>query len=391
MVSSTLGTHVDGTDITNNGTGVLPSRKSFWTDRTLPDDDEPNPAGVPYKGCVWGGFASELTREYTESMNDVLITRRVCRTAADTLAEAGLSFDVGPDDREMTRRELLSSVRGRRGVLCLLSDRVDAELLDAAGPQCRIFANYAVGFDNIDVPAATQRGVLITNTPEVLTDATADLTFALLLAAARRVVEGDRLVRSGRWAGWAPLQLLGRDPTDAVLGLVGAGRIGTAVARRARAFRMRILYYDRSDNAELDAGGAERVELETLLGESDFVSIHLSLTGETRGLIGAKQLALMKPTACLINTARGPIVDEAALVEALSAGRPGSAGLDVYEREPVLAPGLDKLDNVVLLPHLGSATERARARMAELAAGSIVEALRGKRPRNLVNPEAWKP
>ena len=322
-------------------------------------------------------------------MGDVLITRRISQAAADTLADAGVSFEVGPDHRAMTRQELLASVRGRRGVLCLLHDRIDAEVLQAAGPQCRIFADYAVGFDNIDVQAATRRGVLVTNTPEVLTDATADLTFALLLAAARRVIEGQRLVRQGCWTGWDPLQMLGREVTEATLGLVGAGRIGTAVARRAGGFRMSILYFDRRSNGELDRAGARRTDLVTRLGQCDFVSIHLNLSEETRGLIGARQLALMKPTACLINTARGPIVDEAALVGALASGRPGAAALDVYEKEPELAPGLDKLDNVVLLPHLGSATEQTRAKMAVLAAKNIVDALEGRRPRSLVNPQAW--
>ena len=323
-------------------------------------------------------------------MHDVLITRRISQAAADALIEAGVSFDVGPDDRAMTRPELLAAVPGRRGVICLLNDRINEQILAAAGPQCRVFANYAVGYDNIDLPAATRRGILVTNTPEVLTDATADLAFALLLAAARRVAQGDRLVRSGQWTGWAPLQLLGRDPSEATLGLVGAGRIGTAVAHRAAGFCMKILYFDQGDNAELDRAGARRTDLETLLGESDFVSIHLSLSEKTRGLIGAEQLALMKPRACLINTARGPIVDEAALVQALASGRLGAAGLDVYENEPALAPGLDRLDNVVLLPHLGSATEQTRAKMARLAVANIVAALRGERPPTLVNTEAWK-
>lgn len=322
-------------------------------------------------------------------MHDVLITRRIPQAGADALAEAGVTFDQGPD-RALTHEELLEAVAGRRGVLCLVNDRVDEEVLAAAGRQCRIFANCAVGYDNIDLEAATRRGILVTNTPDVLTDATADLAFSLLLAAARRLVEGDRLMRSGQWSGWGPLQLLGREATEATLGIIGAGRIGTAVAHRATGFRMRILYADRRRNAEIEGLGAAKVELPNLLRGSDFVTLHVNLSPQTRHLIGAEQLAQMKPTACLVNTSRGPVVDERALVEALSSGRLGSAGLDVYEDEPALAPGLRELDNVVLLPHLGSATEQTRDNMARLAAENIIAALQGKRPETLVNVDAWK-
>jgi glyoxylate reductase len=322
-------------------------------------------------------------------MHDIFITRRIPQAGPDALAGAGLSFDQGPD-RALTHAELLEAVPGRRGVLCLVSDRVDDEVLAAAGSQCRIFANCAVGYDNIDIQAASRRGILVTNTPDVLTDATADLTFSLLLAAARRLAEGDRLMRSGGWSGWGPLQLLGREATGATLGIIGAGRIGTAVAQRATGFRMHVLYVDRSRNTEVERLGGTRVDLPRLLRVSDFVTLHVNLTPETHHLIGAEQLALMKPTACLINTCRGPVVDERALVEALSSGRPGSAGLDVYENEPALAPGLRELDNVVLLPHLGSATEQTRANMARLAAQNIIAGLEGRRPSTLVNVDAWK-
>jgi len=318
---------------------------------------------------------------------NVYVTRELPRPAIDLLVEACRSVEVNPEDRVLTRAELLAAVRGRDAVLCLLTDTVDAPVLDAARG-CKIFANYAVGFNNIDVPAATARRIAVTNTPGVLTDATADLTWALLFAVARRIVEGDRYTRAGRFKGWSPMLFLGGDISGRTLGIVGAGRIGTAVALRSRGFRMRVLYFDKAQNEALEqAVGAERADLDTLLRESDFVSLHVSLDASTRHLIGARELALMKPTAYLINTSRGPVVDEAALVEALRERRIAGAGLDVFENEPELAPGLAELDNVVIPPHLGSATIGTRTRMALLAANNILAMLRGERPPNIVNPE----
>jgi len=318
---------------------------------------------------------------------NVYVTRRVPQPGLDILIENCSHIEVNPHDRVLSREELLEAVRGRDAVLCLLTDRIDAEVLDAARG-CKIFANYAVGYNNIDVAAATERGIAVTNTPGVLTDATADLTWALLFAAARRVVEGDAFTRAGRFQGWSPMLLLGADISGKTLGIVGAGRIGTAVALRARGFRMRVLYFDKNQNEALEqAVGAEKVELDDLLRQADFVSIHVDLNPSTHHLIGRRELGLMKPTAYLLNASRGPVVDEAALVEALREGKIAGAGLDVYENEPALAPGLAELPNVVLLPHLGSATVGTRTRMATLAATNIVAMLRGERPPNIVNPE----
>ena len=318
---------------------------------------------------------------------NVYVTRRVPQQGLDILNENCSRVEVNPHDRVLSREELLEGVRGRGAVLCLLTDTIDAEVLEAARG-CKIFANYAVGYNNIDVAAATERGIAVTNTPGVLTDATADLTWALLFAAARRVVEGDAFTRAGRFQGWSPMLLLGADISGKTLGIVGAGRIGTAVALRARGFRMRVLYFDKNQNEALEqAVGAERVELDDLLRQADFVSIHVDLNPTTHHLIGRRELGLMKPTACLLNASRGPVVDEAALVEALREGKIAGAGLDVYENEPALAPGLAELPNVVLLPHLGSATHGTRTRMATLAATNIVAMLRGERPPNIVNPE----
>ena len=281
------------------------------------------------------------------------------------------------------------AVAGADALLPQLRDRIDGATLDAAGPQLRVVANYAVGFDNIDVAACTARGVWVGNTPDVLTDATADCTMALLLATARRVVEGDQVMRQGRYRGWEPDYLLGADVTGQTLGLLGFGRIGRAVARRARdGFAMRVLVHDPWLPGPLDEPGITACGLDALLAAADFVSCHVPLTDETRHLIGAAQLARMKPSAILLNTARGPIIDEPALVEALRTGAIRGAGLDVYEGEPALAEGLAACPNCVLLPHLGSATWTTRARMGELAAANVLAALRGERPPHCVNPEA---
>ncbi|HEY8531042.1 MAG TPA: D-glycerate dehydrogenase [Limnochorda sp.] len=320
----------------------------------------------------------------------VFVTRRLPSPAEEILAAECEAVFFG-EDRPITRAELLDGVRGVDGLIALLSDTIDGQVMDAAGPRLRVIANYAVGFNNIDVAEATRRGILVTNTPGVLTEATADLTWALIMSTARRVVEGDAYMRSGQFNGWSPTLLLGQEVYGKTLGVVGFGRIGQAVARRAKGFNMRVLYYSRRRVPEAEAElGAEYRELDQLLAESDFVSLHVPLTDQTRHLIGRRELELMKPTAILVNVARGPVVDEAALVEVLRQGRIAGAGFDVYEEEPKMAPGLAELSNVVLLPHLGSATRETRAKMAEMVATDLLEALRGRRPPHLVNPEAWK-
>ncbi len=319
-------------------------------------------------------------------MQRVLITRRVPPPAVELLRDAGFLVDVFDQDDPPHREALLERVPGVAGLITMLSERVDRELLAAAGPTLRVVANFAVGYDNIDVVACTAAGVRVTNTPGVLTEATADLTWALILSAARRVVEGDRLMRSGRWTGWAPTQFLGLELTGATLGIVGGGRIGTAVGLRSLGFGMRVLYVDQRPNPDLEERvAARRVELAQLLPAADVLTLHVPLTPQTRHLIGAAELALMKPTAILINAARGPVVDEAALVEALRSRRLGAAGLDVYEQEPRLTPGLVDLPNVVLLPHLGSATTATRQRMSQMVAQNVIAVLKGQSPPNPVN------
>lgn len=285
---------------------------------------------------------------------------------------------------------VVEQVREVEGVLCLLTDRIDGEVI-AAGKRLRVISNCAVGYDNIDVAAATRRGILVCNTPGVLTETTADLAWALLMAAARRIAESDRYVRAGKWRSWSPQLMLGQDVGGATLGVIGLGRIGQAVARRARGFDMRVLYYDIVRVPEVErAVGAEFVELPVLLRESDFVSIHTPLTEETRHLIGAEELTLMKPTAVLVNSARGGVVDAQALAAALRKGEIFAAGLDVFESEPLPAddPLLD-LENVVVLPHIGSASVATRTRMARMAAGNLIAGLKGERPPYLVNPEVF--
>jgi lactate dehydrogenase-like 2-hydroxyacid dehydrogenase len=275
--------------------------------------------------------------------------------------------------------------RDTDAIVCLLGTRVDAALLDRA-PKLRVVSNVAVGYDNIDVPQCTRRGVFVTNTPDVLTEATADLAWALLLAAARRVPESDRYVRSGAWKRWDWTLLRGADVHGRTLGILGAGRIGQATGHRALGFSMQVLYTSRERKLLFEhTTMARRVDFKTLLRESDVLSIHVPLSARTRHLIGAKEFAMMKPGGILINTARGPIVDETALVRALRSGRLAAAGLDVFEREPEIHPGLLKLKNVVLLPHVGSATDSARRKMLETALRNCLAALRGEVPPNALN------
>ncbi len=318
----------------------------------------------------------------------VYITRPIPEPGPSLVRDAADRVDMNPDDRPLTPEELRAGVSGRDAILCLLTDRIDASVMDAA-PGCKVFANMAVGYNNIDVAEATRRGILVTNTPGILTDATADLAWTLILAVARRAVEGDEEMRAGRFPGWGPLYMLGGDVTGATLGLVGPGRIAVEVARRAIGFRMKLIYHGRRPSPELDALGARMCGLDELLSESDFVSLHVPLNEQTCHMIDDRALSLMKPTAYLINTARGPVVDEAALVRALKAGRIAGAGLDVYEDEPRMAEGLADCRNAVLLPHLGSSTHATRAAMSRMAGENLVAALRGVRPPNLVNAELW--
>lgn len=306
---------------------------------------------------------------------------------ADIRPQLGGADFIAPPRGRMAREELLAEVAEADALIAILRDRIDEELLDAA-PRLKVVANVAVGYDNIDVDAASRRGVVVANTPDVLTEATADLAFALLLAAARRLGEGERLVRSGLWTGWEPGQLLGRDVAGRTLALVGLGRIGAAVARRARGFSMRVLYAARREAAEAGELGAERAPIADLLREADFLSLHCPLTPETRHLIGENELAAMKSTAILVNTARGPCVDEAALARALAQGEIGGAGLDVFEEEPRVHPDLLASERAVLAPHVGSATTTARRKMAETAARGAAEVLAGRMPTTAINDTA---
>ena len=285
------------------------------------------------------------------------------------------SLEVNPDDRPLGKAEIIQAIKGRDGILTILHDRMDEETI-AAGDRLRVISNYAAGLDNIDLEAAARRGIVVTNTPDILTDATADFTWALMLGIARRVVEGDRFTREMKYLHWGPSLLLGSAVAGKRLGIVGAGRIGTAVGLRALGFRMEVGYTSRRANKKLESEvGARRVELPDLLEQSDFVTLHLPLTSETRGLIGEKEIGWMKPTAFLINTARGPIVDEAALARALLQGGLAGAALDVYEREPKIHPDLIGRRNVILAPHAGSATAEARLAMATMACENLLRVL----------------
>lgn len=305
----------------------------------------------------------------------VLVTRQVPQKCLDML-KPHFELEHYDKDTAIPRAKLLKAVKDKDGLLCVLTDKVDPQLL-AAAPKLRAVSTFSVGFDHIDVPACKARGVAVTNTPGVLTESTADFTWALLMAAARRVVEGDAYMRGGKYKGWDPLMILGTDVFGKTLGVVGFGRIGQAVAKRATGFSMRILYYDtRRAAPEHEAAlGAKFVTLDELLRESDFVTLHTVLDATTRHLIGERALDLMKESAYLINAARGPIVDEKALVKALRSGRIRGAGLDVYENEPKMAPGLAACKSAVIAPHLASASLETRVKMGEMAAQGLIDGL----------------
>lgn len=323
----------------------------------------------------------------------VFVARRIPDDGLDLIREA-CDLELWDDELPPPRDELLRAVVGCDGILTLLTDTVDDELLDAAGAQLKVVSDLAVGYDNVDVPACTRRGIAVGNTPGVLTETTADLAFGLLMAGARRIAEGDRLVRAGGWRTWGPLAFLGTDVHGSTLGIVGFGRIGQAVARRAAGFGMPVLYANRRrETPEVEAanGGATFVSLHELLSRSDFVSIHVPLGPATRRLIGAPELRRMKATAILINTARGPVVDQAALFTALRDGVIGGAALDVTDPEPM--PGDDPLltlDNCLVVPHIASASRATRGKMAAMAAANLIAGVRGERLPNPVNPEIYE-
>jgi lactate dehydrogenase-like 2-hydroxyacid dehydrogenase len=320
----------------------------------------------------------------------VLVTKRIYPQAIEFLSQHA-EVDYANSDDGLPGSELAERIRGKQGVVSQLTDKFTPAVI-ATLDGIRVISNVAVGFDNIDVPAATRAGILVTNTPDVLTDTTADLAWALMLAAARRIVEGQKFLESGQWTKWRIDLLVGQDIHHRTLGIFGMGRIGQAVAKRALGFAMRVLYHDtRRAASEVERDlGLEFVSVERLLRESDFISLHVPLMPETRHLIGAPQLRMMKPTAVLVNSSRGPVVDEGALAEALAQGVIAAAGLDVFENEPQVHPKLQQLPNAVLVPHIGSATVETRRKMCMMAAENAAAALTGRRPPNLLNPEVWK-
>ncbi len=322
-------------------------------------------------------------------MSKIYITRQIPDLAANMLRAAGHEVDISTKDGILTREELLGALKAKPydAVLPLLTDKINAEVFDAV-PTAKIFANYAVGYDNIDLVEARKRGVFITNTPAVSTSqSVAEHALALMVAVGRRIVESDQFIRDGKYVGWAPMIFITPDLVGRTLGIIGAGRIGSRLAyHAARGLDMKVVYYDirRNEQLEKDFGAKYYDKVEDLLREADYISIHVNLDDSTRHLINKERLSLMKPTAVLVNTSRGPVIDETALVEALQNKKIAGAGLDVYEHEPALAPGLAALQNVVLTPHIASATLETRNDMAKMAAENILAALSGQPPQNLI-------
>ncbi|MEK9209248.1 MAG: D-glycerate dehydrogenase [Patescibacteria group bacterium] len=322
-------------------------------------------------------------------MFKIYITRKISEVGIKILKDKGYEIEVNPKDKILSKKELIKALKGKNydGILCLLTDKIDKDIFETAGPKVKIFANMAAGFDNFDVEAAKAKNIIITNTPEVLTETVAEHTFALMLAITHRIPEADRFTRAGKFKGWEPMLFLGTDLSKKTLGVVGLGRIGSRVAHHAvKGFEMRVLYHDIKQNQEFEQefGAIYKSNLDDLLKEADFISIHVPLIESTRHLINGARLKIMKPTAYLINTSRGAVIDEKALVSALKNKIIKGAALDVFENEPKLSKGLEKLDNVILTPHIASATEETRNKMSELAAQNIIEALEGRIPPNLV-------
>ena len=317
----------------------------------------------------------------------VYVTRKIPEAGIKKLKDKGYEVDINPEDKVLSKKELIKVLKKKPydAVLCLLTDKIDGEIFGAV-PSAKIFANYAFGFDNINLKDAKEKNVVITNTPGVLTETVAEHTFALMLAIAHRIAEADKFTKAGKYKGWEPILLLGNDLSHKTLGIVGLGRIGSRVAYHAvKGFDMKVFYYDvRRDEQFEKEYGAEFESVEEVLKESDFISIHVPLLDSTRHLINKERLNIMKPTAYLINTSRGPIIDEKALVKALENKTIKGAALDVFENEPELAPGLAKLDNVILTPHIASGTEETRSKMAEMAAENIIAVLSGQTPPNVV-------
>ena len=318
-------------------------------------------------------------------MAKIFVTRQIPEAGIKLFQEKGYEVEVFSRDEVISREELLANVKGRDAVLCLLTDKMNAEVFEAAGPQLKVVANYAVGFDNINLEDTKKHNVFATNTPDVLTETVAEHAFGLILSIAQRITEGDRFTRAGKYKGWAPMLMLGNDVSHKTLGVLGLGRIGSRVAHHgARGFDMNVIYYDvkRNEAFEKEYGAEFVADPEELLKRADFISVHVPLLPTTKHLINAERLKMMKPTAYLVNTSRGPVIDEAALVDALKNKVIRGAGLDVFENEPRLTPGLANLENIILTPHAASATEETRAKMSEVAALNIIDALEGGRPRN---------
>ena len=315
----------------------------------------------------------------------VLLTRKLLGEGLEKISKIA-EVDLNTQDHDLTKEELIKHIRNKDGVLSMLTDKIDAEIIRSA-QKLKVISNCAVGFDNIDLEAATERGVYVSNTPEVLTETVADLTWALILGVSRRLVEANLLVRSGQWKGWSPDLMLGRDVHGKTLGILGLGRIGRAVAKRARCFNMKILYYNTKRNEELERElGLNYVGFKKLLQDADYLTIHVPLLPSTYHLIGLQELTLMKPTAYLINTSRGKVVEEKALTKALKNQIIAGAGLDVFEEEPIdLQSPLLNLENIILLPHIGSGTLETRTAMANIAVENLLKVLQGKVPLNLVN------